>query len=81
MNIRKLFFAICATVLFFCALVASAQETRSTISGTVADPAGAAIPGDSVVATEIRTGIQTPTKTDKSVQEAVNALPENGRNC
>src|SRR5215472_18045934 len=53
---------------FFLSSVAGmiGQESRGTISGTVLDPAGAAIPSANVTATEVRTGVKTPTKSDTS---------------
>ncbi len=42
------------------------QEFRSTISGQVSDPSGAAIAAVKVTATETRTGVKTPTVTDST---------------
>lgn len=75
MNARNSIYALCAVLFLFCALVASAQETRSTISGAITDPAGAAIPGASVTVTEIRTGVQTPTKSDATGHYNIPFLP------
>jgi hypothetical protein len=43
-----------------------AQEFRATISGSVTDPAGAAVANVAVVATETRTGTKSPTVSDAS---------------
>lgn len=75
MNARNSIYALCAVLFLFCALVASAQETRSTISGAITDPAGAAIPGASVTVTEVRTGVQTPTKSDATGHYNIPFLP------
>ncbi|HEU5233690.1 MAG TPA: TonB-dependent receptor [Terriglobales bacterium] len=75
MKVRNSIYALCAIFLLFCALIASAQETRSTISGTVTDPGGAAIPGANVTVTEVRTGVQTPTKTDATGHYNIPFLP------
>lgn len=66
-NAQRLLFTLLAVLAFsFFSLQLCAQETRGTISGAVIDPAGAAIPGAAVTATETRTGVQTPTKSDSS---------------
>ena len=51
---------------FVCALQLRAQETRATISGSVADTSGAAIPGVTITATEVRTGVKTSTIADET---------------
>ncbi len=50
---------------------ASAQEFRGTISGTVVDPTGAAIPGAAVVIRETNTGTINNTKSDSAGQYVV----------
>ena len=42
------------------------QEFRATISGSVTDQTGAAVPGAKITAVEIRTGVKTPTVTDQT---------------
>lgn len=49
-----------------CALQLRAQETGATISGSVADVSGAAIPGASITATAVRTGVKTSTISDET---------------
>jgi hypothetical protein len=62
MKIKDYGLTLCAmSLLLFCAIAVSGQETRSTISGTVSDPGGAAVPAATVTATEVRTGVQAPT--------------------
>jgi Carboxypeptidase regulatory-like domain len=51
------------------------QEFRSTITGEVTDPAGAAIPNVKITATEIRTGVKTPTVSDAAGKYALPFLP------
>ncbi len=50
---------------------ASAQEFRATISGTVADPSGAVIPGANVQVREIHTGTVSNTTTGRSGQYVI----------
>lgn len=65
------------TVLFCMLMVASvcrsgwSQEFRGTISGAVADPSGAAIPGAAIVVKEAHTGATATTKSDTSGQYVV----------
>jgi len=58
---KRLVTGFVALFLLFTAAtwVATAQRTAASISGTVTDPSGAAIPGAHITATEISTGIQT----------------------
>src|SRR5215468_4892632 len=51
--------SLCGSRLF-------AQETRATISGSVTDTSGAAIPGVTITVTEIRTGVKTATIADET---------------
>jgi hypothetical protein len=55
-----------AVVALLVPLAAFCQEFRSTISGVVMDPSGAAVSGAKVIATETRTGAKTPTVTDST---------------
>ena len=65
MNKTGVFLAFLAMSFFLCATTTTfGQESHGAISGTVVDPAGAAVPGAVVTATEIRTGVRTPTKTN-----------------
>src|SRR5215813_9237395 len=57
---------ILLVMTFVCALQLHAQETRATISGAIADVSGAAIPGASITATEVRTGVKTSTISDET---------------
>lgn len=43
-----------------------AQESRATITGSVTDPSGAAIPGASVVAKHLATNLETKTTTNEA---------------
>ena len=49
----------------FCG-VAMAQESRGTITGTVSDPQGSAIPAAAVVARNLGTNVETKTNTNES---------------
>lgn len=57
--------------LFLCCIHASAQEFRATISGTVTDPSGAAVPGATVQVREAGTGAINRTITDDAGQFVV----------
>jgi hypothetical protein len=63
-------------VLVFMALVSAnfAQEFRGTITGTVADPNGAVLPGATVVVKNIETNIATTVKTNDDGAFTVTAL-------
>ena len=64
---------VAAIGLAFLAVAAPAfsQEFRSTISGAVTDPTGAAVPNAQVKAREIRTNSKSETVTDASGQYAI----------
>lgn len=64
MTKTRLLRTLLAISLLFCAAGVNAQESRATISGSVMDPSGAAIPKVNVVVTEVRTGVKTKTTTD-----------------
>ena len=57
---------LCAVLLTLSS--AHAQEFRSTVSGTVSDPANARVANAKVVATEVRTGTKTETTSDSAGQ-------------
>src|SRR5215475_12871747 len=61
MRTSRLFVLITA----FCG-VAMAQESRGTITGTVSDPQGSAIPAAAVVARNLGTNLETKTNTNES---------------
>jgi len=63
-----------ALVVLSCAL-SLAQEFRSTISGRVTDPTGAAIPGVKIQVTEKNTGSKTETTTGGEGEYSVPFLP------
>ena len=50
-------FCLLTLVLYFCLPVSEAQTVTGTISGTVADSTGAVIPGVTISARNIGTGI------------------------
>jgi len=64
-----------ALIALFLPLAIFGQEFRSTITGEVTDPAGAAIPNVKITATETRTGVKTPTVSDAAGKYALPFLP------
>src|SRR5438067_2874766 len=74
-SIRACRVALAFTGFLFSSLGIFGQESGGTISGSVLDPAGAAIPAANVTATEMRTGVQTPTKSDASGHYNLPFLP------
>jgi len=71
-HVRSLAFVL-VLFLAFTARPASAQTTYATITGTVTDGSGAVIPGATVVATNVETGVTTSTTTN---HEGVYAVPQ-----
>src|SRR5258708_40183745 len=63
----------CAILLF--ATFAQAQEFRGTISGTITDPTGAAVPNAQVTITEKNTGTVNKTTSGSSGEYVVPFLP------
>jgi hypothetical protein len=61
-------YSLVAAVALLLPLSAFAQEFRGTISGLVSDQTGAAVPGAKIVATEVRTGVNTQTTTNSGGQ-------------
>ena len=65
--------------LFLLSIVASvacfSQEFRSTISGRITDPSGAAVPGVAVVAVEKNTGSRSETSTGAEGEYSLPFLP------
>jgi carboxypeptidase family protein len=59
-------FAIAFVCIFACAVTSFAQTSNSTIGGTVGDFTGALIPGVTVTAANIQTGIVNNTLTNES---------------
>lgn len=51
------------------------QTGSGTVQGTITDPAGAVIPGASVVATNVATGVQTPRTTTAAGLYVLSPLP------
>ncbi|MBW8746062.1 MAG: carboxypeptidase regulatory-like domain-containing protein, partial [Acidobacteria bacterium] len=51
-------------LLAVCSSFAMAQTITGSINGTVTDASGAVIPNASVVATNVDTGVETPTTTN-----------------
>ncbi len=62
---------IFAVALFLAPLQSLAQESRGTISGTVTDPTGAALPGAQVIVTEASSGTTSKTTSNGAGQYVV----------
>ena len=61
-----------AVIVLLCFPAAAlAQESRATLSGSITDESGAAMPGVSVTVLETRTGTKSETVSDSSGQYAV----------
>ena len=65
MRFFKFQFAVLFAALF-CCVPLFAQQTSGNITGTIYDQSGATVPGASVVATEVATGIAKTTDTTSS---------------
>jgi hypothetical protein len=61
--IYKFSLAVCA-LLVFCGVMMQAQTITGSVNGTVTDPSGAVIPNAKVTATNVATGVSTPTTTN-----------------
>ena len=64
-----------AASLFACAVVAFAQSDRGTITGTVADPAGAVVASASIEARNVETGALYPAATTETGNYTLAQLP------
>jgi len=62
-------------VVLFSSLPALAQTFRGSINGTVTDPSGAVIPGSTVTATDVATGVEHKTVTSSGGEFAFTDLP------
>jgi hypothetical protein len=63
--------AILLTIATFASAPARAQEFRGTISGAIADPSGAVVPGASVTVKETQTGTVNRTVSDNAGQYVI----------
>lgn len=63
------------SLFLVCASVALAQLTTGTISGTVSDPSGAAVPGATVTVKNVDTGISRTTTTGPTGRYEAPNLP------
>lgn len=68
------------TLVVFCASFVAAQEFRSTLSGRVTDPTGAAIPGAKVIATAADTGAKFETASGEEGEYTLPFLAPGGYN-
>jgi hypothetical protein len=64
-----------AVAFLLCTTAAYAQTVTGTITGLVTDQSGAVIPGASVVARNIDTGVDSPTNTDSAGLYRIGFLP------
>jgi len=71
MNKRFWSLATLVLALVLSSIALHGQEYRSTISGSVTDPSGAAVTGAKITITEVRTNTRTQTTSDKSGQYVV----------
>jgi hypothetical protein len=72
----KFFSRLSLLVVLLCGLGSSAMaQSTATLSGTVTDPAGAAIPNAKVVATNQATGVESSTQTDGTGAYLFPSLP------
>jgi len=68
-------FVFCLALLSAAALAFGQAGGTGTIQGTVTDPSGAAVPGASVTATNVGTGVRTERKTTEAGFVALSLLP------
>jgi carboxypeptidase family protein len=66
---------LAVVIVFLLASVCDAQVSTSTITGSVLDASGAAVPGAKVVAKNEGTGVTYETKTTSSGDYTLSALP------
>ena len=59
----------------FCASLAEAQLTRGTITGTVTDQSGAAVPGAAITITNVDTGVARTSETGTTGRYEAPGLP------
>src|ERR1700760_2363466 len=64
MNFFRKMLYLLALLTFGAALICGAQTINGTIAGTIVDATGAAIPGATVVVTNIQTGLGRTVKTN-----------------
>jgi hypothetical protein len=77
-NTMKKTTALACLLALFCAAGSFAQTNRATITGTVTDSSGAVLPGVSVSATNVDTGVTTPTVTNNDgIYRIPNLFPGN----
>jgi hypothetical protein len=65
----------CILALGLCVAMASAQTVNGTITGSVTDPTGAVVPGATVIAHNLDTGVDTPTTTNSVGLYRIEFLP------
>jgi Carboxypeptidase regulatory-like domain/TonB dependent receptor len=75
MNTLVLRISLCLAILFCIAAAVPAQTVTGSIRGTVMDDTGAAVPGVSLAAREIATGVVTSTRSDSSGTYNFQSLP------
>jgi hypothetical protein len=66
---------ICAVLTLLVAFPASAQQISASIRGTVTDPVGATVPGASVSAIQVETGLTRSTVTGRTGEYVLLELP------
>src|SRR3990172_6470682 len=63
------------SLFLLCALVAEAQLTTGTLTGSVSDPSGAAVPGATVTVKNVDTGVSRTTTTGPTGRYEAPNLP------
>ena len=71
---------ILVALLFCCGNALEAQTITGSVNGTVTDPTGAVIPNAKVTATNVDTGIETPSTTNSDGIYNI-AFLQIGNNC
>src|SRR5712692_3305418 len=76
MQVRSVFSCLLLFVLLFTGFAGAAlAQSTASLSGTVTDASGAAVPGARVVATNQATGVESPTQTDTAGAYLFPSLP------
>ena len=73
-NLLKIASAL-AFAMLMCMPIAWAQTVTGSITGTITDPSDAVVPGAQVVAHNMDTGVDSPTKTNSSGFYRIDSLP------
>ncbi|WP_446743146.1 carboxypeptidase regulatory-like domain-containing protein [Silvibacterium acidisoli] len=75
MRSKQLYQVLCCLWACLFAVTGFAQTVNQSITGQVTDPSGAVIPGAQIIAHNLDTGVDTPTKTNQSGFYRIEYLP------